>query len=609
MASLREKLGLKSVDKKKEEDKEQWSVNDFEKNRPELCDFCKVIIENLQKSSVKTILVRAPVKSGKRQMCEYLSIRDRKIENNNIKHIFISAFHRVSDEEQRLEIKSYGLKVYSINTKEKVEEFMKDISPCLKKGEHFVFHVDECDYGSGHKSILKQVWDYISDLGNSKRILYSATPAEVLKSPGFLEDLEIEEKGHVYLEYKPPRGYCGSKKFLKKGLVKNAVPIFEKDKEGKFKFSSQGEEIIQSLSSNVQKGNNRNILVLRLTGEDSSTGEDSTSKKERKHFYTFLNNIDNFPDLKSFIDNDELTIIVDKNEQANGLKSCKNYEVGKIRWDSKKYWSKLSTKIMIICVVDQTSSRSTEWACHDRVDSYHDYRENSIYYNTVSQAQERINHYKKKYGGFQPITMYGHVPTWKFSAGEIKEEQYLNPEYMVKKVSKKELYTIIHVETKERHKDYTYEMSEDECDKAVQSLGLQKTFLSSRVKGNINDKKVFDSKFFGCDDTNWDSVWRKFQEECKDESLKKALDKKESRNPFNKKALSRRHEDGKWEGYHRDWKVYDYDKDIKGDAGWGVEENYRLVICYKQGKLGVGISWYVRSIIVDSLQSHKSQYG
>jgi hypothetical protein len=69
--------------------------------------------------------------------------------------------------------------------------------------------------------------------------------------------------------------------------------------------------------------------------------------------------------------------------------------------------------------------------------------------------------------------------------------------------------------------------------------------------------------------------------------------------------------DDKWQGYMRKWCVFDYDTDIKGKCGWGMNTtNKRAIICYNRGRLGVAIITPTgETRVVNTLRAYKSMYA
>ncbi len=290
-----------------------WSVADFETHRPHLTKFVREkIFRLLDAENVRRILIRAPVKSGKREMVEYLSQRDN-CHNPHRVHAFISSWHRVADSEQRDELSIHNLKVCSITTKTKAADCVTWIETKIAAGKDVVLHLDECDFGAGDRQILGEVYTTFHDNDKVTFILYSATPEEVLFSG------EVDEKGEdefnelvresvgKLVKYTPPAGYCGPGRFLDEGLVKEALPFFYKQPDGSVKLSAQGATIVNDLREGIKTNPRRNIILLRLSSSDleGKAGQ----RKEYKKIYQFFNGVGKCAELGDF------TIVADKSEK------------------------------------------------------------------------------------------------------------------------------------------------------------------------------------------------------------------------------------------------------------------------------------------------------
>ena len=104
------------------DNKHSWSVAIFETHRSPLTNFLKNrILPLLDSQECRRIVVRAPVKSGKREMVEYLAVRDQAHSPQRV-HGFVSSFHRVADEEQRKELAIHNMRVFSLRNKKQAEE-------------------------------------------------------------------------------------------------------------------------------------------------------------------------------------------------------------------------------------------------------------------------------------------------------------------------------------------------------------------------------------------------------------------------------------------------------------------------------------------------------
>jgi hypothetical protein len=571
---------------------QKWSIDDFELHRPYLTNFCKnniVPFIQAENNSINKLLVQAPVKSGKREIVEYLAMRD--IQSEHRKHAFLSAFHRIADDEQRQELKIHNLNVFSITTKEKTNKCFEWIKDQFKnnsaiKNFIIVIHLDECDYGSGDKQLLKSIYNFIQDKNKIKIILYSATPQEVLFS-GFMDQENQEIINEIlytgeYIKYEPPSGFCGPKKFLENNCIFEAKPFFYFEKS-QIIISHQGKEIIQNVKKEVQNKTGKNIIILRLSYSDLN---EKSSKKDSKAIYKFLKNWTKIPELAGCF------VIVDKSEFNSNIPNVLNE---KINWSDKSYWELKTKDIPIIIVIDQTSTRSTEWSCHHRIKAYHDFRNTAIY-STVSQAQERVNHYDLKYDNqFQAIDVYGHLKTFQLSAGLISYEEYINHDWIKKKIQKNKksnkednncteesLYKICSKEDITRiHPNYPEPLNEYDADKALQELCcFIDVKLSSRVKGKINYVPEINCEFYECDENSFEIlkpiIIKKYNHNFKENSFKESKLKGLKNNKF--------------QGFLRTWDVYDYEKDIVAKPGWGMTNSEaRATICYNNNILGIAI--------------------
>ena len=585
-----------------------WPVSVFEKERPHLTKFVRTdILPLLEDRENRRIVVRAPVKCGKREMVEYIAMRD-SVEKPTRVHAFLSAWHRAADKDQRIELKGQNMDVFSIITQKKVDSFLVWLNKKLSQQKLVVLHLDECDHGSGSKQMLSQVWKVTRDLPCITNILYSATPEEVLFS-GEVEDEEhramMEEmvaEGHR-LEYTPPDGYCGPGRFLEEGLVHEALPFFHKEGEG-FVLSPQGKQIVADLRSSMATSPQRNLIVLRLSYSD--LGGKKAEIKKNKSIYQFLQNIRSFPELADFI------VVVDKGDDM-GIK-CDQISTEKIQWSSSTYWRRQTMDAPILLVIDQTSSRSTEWACHDRIFATHDFR-NVVQYSTISQAQERVNHYEQRYGGFQPIRVYGHTRTFQLSARKIDYAAFLTNAWEKKKIdvrtSPVPMYRVrstaaghaLHPECPEAG------LQEVLADRLLQRLGcFADISLSQRIAGSDREIRTYSASWMAATKETWDTAWAT--------AVPAGEARDATRNPF-LAAEAHRLPDGTWQGQHRGWKVLDF---VDGELyqrlvgaepkklDLGSTGGNRVKVCYKDGVLGVLIARCTGTRRVNTLRAFNSMY-
>jgi hypothetical protein len=677
-----------------------WSVAEFQLYRPYISKFVNdnivQLIEN-DTNEIRRLLIHGEVKSGKREIVEYIAMRDKNSQQRV--HIFLSSFHRAADESQRKELAQHNLIVCSIIDKEVADKAIKKISDILREGKVIIIHLDECDYGTGSRQNLKTIYGRFKQNRSVITILYSATPEELLFSQDITQSEEddnfideIYEEG-LRLYYIPPSNYCGAKKFIDEGLVSDARPFFEKTIDGTFKLSNQAKNIIADAKENIEQLHNmrreqenlaskakregnieeynkrkananniiiKNIIQLRLTYK---TFGSTNLRNGLRSLEAFVKNKHAFPEL------DDCSIILDKSDYKTEEK-LSGIKIEQVKWSERTtYWDFVPDKNLIIVVNEQTSTRSTEWAFHDRIFATHDYRPN-ISYGTIAQAQLRVAHYYgKMYREFQRIRVYGHLKTFLLAAKMISVTDYLNddwkkiqikkdvfnigekvkfkhegieydstivsydPEYKkydlqfnmngkmfkaenigkcdikAKKESKK--FNIKNSNDDTIHSYYNEEYNEETADKILEELGCNiKIDLSSRVKGKSKSVLKIESMFIECDETNVSS--------CIQESIKNntALPKDVRDHNFNTNLLFSNFEinesgQKKYKGTLRSIKNVYYYEEIKKQR-WGFnEENKkpRLTVCYNEEKLGLCLRYTKgEKEDVTTLSSYLSMY-
>jgi hypothetical protein len=498
---------------------------------------------------VNRILIQGQVKVGKREIVEYIAMRD--LGKVNRKHVFISSFHRIADKFQREELENHNLVVCSVNNKQNCEQTLKLIKNLLvRPSMTLVVHWDECDYGTGDKQNLCKIYHHLKDHPRVLSILYSATPEELIYSSQISKHLSEEDlddagstdgvvvgedlasqfsKTGVVKVYTPPEGYCGAAKFLQEGLVHEASPFFIR-KPGRrdlgYELSEQGKQIIHAAKTNLREINRRLrrledekddaeergasakvigdimqrinqtiprfIVVLRITYNNGETkGEEDTFIESRcnnshKAFHTFHQYWKTMPELK------DVDVFFDKPDRED-LETTEA-DQKRVRWGDHAYWRKTYRQRVALIVHDQTSTRSTEWGIHDMVFATHDYRKRIIF-NTVAQAQLRSAHYAQKYGSFQPISIYGHLKTFQLCAKMITVAQYIENEWSMRKIPNSEppRYRVKHVANQPLPKEFGGEdanragFCSEEAKRLLEKLGCQ-TNVGSKMSQRVKGK-------------------------------------------------------------------------------------------------------------------------
>ena len=591
-----------------------WSVATFERLRPHLTGFVRdKILPLLEGSHCRRIVLRAPVKCGKREIVEYIATRDLVNQSTRV-HAFVSAWHRTADEDQRKELATQNMAVFSITSQKGVDAFIKWLTRQFDEGKTVVLHFDECDHGTGSKQMLSKVWSQVRNSEQITNILYSATPEEVLYS-GEVEDTEyqdmmeeiLNEGEHV--EYTPPEGYCGPGRFLHEGLVREAIPFFDKVNDT-YRLTSQGNEIVARLRAGMRTTPSRNIVVLRLSYSLISGKKEDI--KKNKAIYQFLSNLSVFPELSDFL------VVVDKTDNM-GVKN-KKLSAERIQWSDPNYWRRQASDVPILMVIDQTCSRSTEWACHNRIFAMHDFR-NIVQYSTISQAQERVNHYEQRYGGFQPILVYGHTRAFRLSAGLIDYATFLKDEWKKRKIDARtspvEKYRVFSTMNTLHPSCPEEGLTEAVADRLLQELGCYADIsLSLRIAGSIRQVRTYVGKWIAATKDTWDTVWPAYRDNPAHGIALPADTRDTTRNPFIA-AESHCLSEGTWQGQHRGWKVLECIGDdlyhrIPGESSkkldLGSTGGNRIKVCYKNGALGVFIARCTGTRTMDSLHAFNTMY-
>lgn len=377
-----------------------WDVATFERLRPELTAFVRgqvvALIEEGAETPPEPVQVVAPVKSGKREMVEYLAARDSSARRI---HAFLSSLHRVADETQRLEMRLFGITVIPIGPKG-----LGELTRWLAHPVDKVLHLDESDYGTGENQSLSSFWKAMK--GKTAIVLYSATPEESVWSP------IIRSERVAY--YTPPPTYCGVSRFLEEGLAAESTPFFEEGEDGEMSLSPQGLGVATDLLEELDiarradprgRRTSRNVIIVRLTYQ-----ADAKAGKAGRAFYKAVCAIPTIPDLEEF------NILVDKApSDCRPPPDAKNVYVNLVNWSNPQFDSVKPTLV----IIDQKCGRSTEWGFHDRLFAYHEYRPKPIY-STVLQATMRVAHYTSRYAGeFQRIRVYTKRSVLEYAAGGV----------------------------------------------------------------------------------------------------------------------------------------------------------------------------------------------
>jgi hypothetical protein len=591
-------------------DAKPWTEEQFRRFRPHLAGFVQSQVRPLiENPACNRIIIHAPVKSGKREIMEYIAVHDTSTTERL--HVAISAWYRKSDDVQRSEIEQHNLHVFTITSVRSTEACMDWLTQQLDTEQReLVIHLDECDYGSGNIQALSEIWKIVRKHEFVTCILYSATPEEVMCSTEVTECDAIEDlMSGVSVIYTPPQGYCGSERFLQEGLVHEADEFFSLTD---YVLSEQGRDILSDMRKQMETNPRRNIMVLRLSYSELNGKLD---RKENKAFYKFIHHIPLFPELKKTGDTpstEQFVILVDKEDKS--LKGA--FTTERVEWSNKDYWDSKGTERPILIVIDQTSSRSTEWDCHDRVYATHDFRR-QIRYNTVSQAQERVNHYSQKYGGFQPIHVYGSVDVFLLSANKIDYTTFYNPlKWKLKRIQQDPpAYLVVSGQGTELHPQCPPEGFNRDQARDIIKMMFKKRSLSVRIHGSTKIVPVYKAVWKKMSPDKWDTEWPLIKEDPTNGLRSEEWN--HTHNPFTTASLHRL-PNGEWCGNYRGWRKLIWKNGSLYTRIHGTFQAIPLVfsdkktkkkICYHQGELGVLFLYVDGEERKNTLQPSNSMYG
>lgn len=195
-----------------------YTLAHFETKSKEVVDFIRTLRAEID-AGKRHILVKAPVKSGKRIMVEVIAILF------GVPVRYITSLNRKDVKSQQTELESYGVKTHIMEKKEKIDPAIGDIRDYATRNGRVICCFDECDYGSGDKQVLAPLFQEFLDDNRVVKVYFSATAHETAYS----ELGNRPEGDYTVLVYTPPKTYRGAEWFLEQGLVFDALPFFEKD--------------------------------------------------------------------------------------------------------------------------------------------------------------------------------------------------------------------------------------------------------------------------------------------------------------------------------------------------------------------------------------------
>jgi len=337
----------------------QWFIN----NRKEQWN-CAIDIAN----QGRYVNCMAEVKSGKREIVIAYSLLT-SVNGQIDKHFYLVNLTRKDCVEQIQELNAYGIDSYvGKEIREKHVEIIALIKKAIDNGSNVVLHFDESDYGSGKDQCIAQLLNYTSSIDKVKHVYYSATSEEIIFSSHKVD----------YVKFVPHESYKGAAYFLDKGLVHQAQSFFRYEK-GELVLTEQGIDCCKKLMFS-----DKNFGVVRL-----STKIDKYSYlfNEIKNSYTSKGSVvDSFNQVFEGVDYQVLFV-----NAENGFYWGDKSKFG----GDKMTWFNLDPSKKYIIFINQTSTRSTEWALQSKLAFYHSHRNESVKLNTILQSDCRPFGYRE----------------------------------------------------------------------------------------------------------------------------------------------------------------------------------------------------------------------
>jgi len=337
----------------------QWFIN----NRLEQWN-CAIDIAN----QGRYVNCMAEVKSGKREIVIAYSLLT-SVNGKVDKHFYLVNLTRKDCVEQIQELNAYGIESYvGKEIREKHVEIISLIKKAIDNGSQVVLHFDESDYGSGKNQCIAELLNYTASIDKVKHVYYSATSEEIIFSSHKVD----------YVKFVPHKSYKGAAYYLDNGLVHQAQSFFTYDK-GELVLSEQGVDCCKNLICS-----DKNFGVVRL------------STKIDKYTYLFneVKNsctangsvVDSFNQVFEGVDYQILFV-----NAENGFYWGDKSKFG----GDKMTWFNLDPAKKYIIFINQTSTRSTEWALQPKLAFYHSYRNESVKMNTILQSDTRPFGYRQ----------------------------------------------------------------------------------------------------------------------------------------------------------------------------------------------------------------------
>lgn len=384
------------------------SLSDTRVKYPETYEFSLDTFDNRVKENV----IYAPVKSGKRVICETISQYTNK--GKNTLNYYFSGLNRKDSKPQIEELNQYGIQCFvSTQISKDKQTIIDKINHAIQLGNEVVLHIDEADYGSECSQILGS---FLKDVHNIEQVtffMYTATPWELTSAPSFMKNAKV-------FRFIPPDTYRGAGWFLDNDLIHETHEDFVCfNAAGKIMISGTGIEWLKKWANSTDK--KRNWAVVRISTKTTQSSEGLSSK-----YKLFKNSFDKTVKTHSIPRNQVSEIFPEQKFCTVFVDEERAFHFGDYHsWDGLKNntFNKDPESFHLI-VVNQTSTRSTEWGFHDKLFFYYSYESTKANATTQIQRQQRVAHYHDTGHPINVVT--SDVDTWLVSADRMSVEEYIS---------------------------------------------------------------------------------------------------------------------------------------------------------------------------------------
>lgn len=238
-----------------------YTLAHFKEENNEVVEFVQNLRAQID-AGKRHILVKAPVKSGKRIMVEVIAVI------LGVPVRYITSLNRKDVKSQQAELAAYGVVTHIMDRKEKVDPAISDIRAHAKT-PFIVLCFDECDYGSGEKQVVAPLFAEFLDAPNVVKLYFSATAHETAVSA------LANRENYVAMTYVPPPTYRGAAYFLENGLVFTPQPFFDLD-EGTLSITAHARQV---LCDSINDDRHIGIVRVAERGVPMSLFKDDDKRK------------------------------------------------------------------------------------------------------------------------------------------------------------------------------------------------------------------------------------------------------------------------------------------------------------------------------------------